>query len=204
MLCCSLTFFLFLPSFETAFSFLSVGTFPLFFPTVLFPLPSICHSSVLLSVTLSLTPKEAASLALIGVSQSELGWKSASVESGTMLCEKHSSHPLSGKIVWWTDVLKSITWVDYFNAQLAGNSPGLIYTFSPSRFGLSPPKCLSAWHSASGPHSLFDPWAQDPLPWPPLRPLTHHLLTHCPTLPLAFLFTTSVTTKKCPKCLFWK
>lgn len=40
--------------------------------------------------------------------------------------------------------------------------------------------------------------ATGPLPWPPLHALTPHLLTHCPTLPLAFLPLQSTTTTPHP------
>ena len=61
---------------------------------------------------------------------------------------------------------ENITWVKYFDAQLVlRNTPVCISTLSvwistldsmplsSSRSTVSPPKCLSAWHSARGPHS---------------------------------------------------
>lgn len=53
-----------------------------------------------------------------------------------------------------------------------------------------PPKRLSARHSARGPHSDLTHDHRTHWPDPTLRPWTHHLLIHCPTLPLAFFYST--------------
>lgn len=109
----------------------------------------------------------------------------------------------SKKTAWWSSHFENIIWVNNFEAQLALRihpvcvfhphplfpHPWFHCFLLPEKSVDSPPKRLSPWHSARGPHSHLTHDHRTQCPGPPLRPWTHHLLTHCPTLPLAFLLT---------------